>query len=300
MPCSLQSYRQRIGRFNSGLAKPCTYRKSDSRKIACFNTRLKIALMAAIYCSLVISLPILLQHQVQAEHGQVQHGGSSSTAGCEHFVATHAHSSAIWSCTAMSSYVWDPGSCIYSSSCSSFNTFLQWTGGDTDNLNSSSATVFTWTTKAKINQMAHSINGNRGQRGKGITCAYWNKGPSLLINKQSDIKSIIDRHKPHILGLGEANFKYGHSIEDATIQGYKLHLDSGLDSSEVGRTARVAVYTHDLLRVKRRHDLEDDKVAAVWLECGLPHQKGVLVCMGYRQWRLVGQDLYLYLYYLLD
>ena len=25
-------------------------------------------------------------------------------------------------------------------------------------------------------------------------------------------------------------------------------------------------------------------------ECGLPHQKGVLVCMGYRQWRLVGQD----------
>ena len=158
----------------------------------------------------------------------------------------------------------------------------QWTGGDTSNLNTG---IFTWITKAEINKISHSINGNRGQRGKGITCAYWNKGPSQLINKQTDIKTIIDRHKPHILGFGEANFNYGHIIEDVTIQGYKLHLDTGLDSREVGRTARVAVYTHDLLRVKRRHDLEDDKVAAVWLECGLPHQKGVLVCMGYRQWR---------------
>ena len=54
--------------------------------------------------------------------------------------------------------------------------------------------------------------------------------------------------------------------------------------------ARVAVYTHKLLRVKRRPDLEDDRVAAVWLECGLPKQKSRLICMGYRQWRLLGQQ----------
>ena len=53
--------------------------------------------------------------------------------------------------------------------------------------------------------------------------------------------------------------------------------------------ARVAVYTHNTLRVKRREDLEDDTIAAVLLECGLPNQKGILVCVGYRQWRLVGQ-----------
>ena len=154
----------------------------------------------------------------------------------------------------MSSYVWDPASCVYTISGSSLNIH-HWTGGDIGNLNTSSAAMFTWITKAEINKKAHSINGNWGQRGKGITCAYCNKGPSLLINKQTDIKTIIDRHKPHILGLGEANFKYGHRIEDATIQGYKLRLDTGLDSREVGRTARVAVYTHDLLRVKRRHDV---------------------------------------------
>ena len=53
---------------------------------------------------------------------------------------------------------------------------------------------------------------------------------------------------------------------------------------------RVAVYTHELLRVRRRQDLEDDKVAAIWLECGLPNQQSILICMGYRQWRLLGQE----------
>ena len=190
----------------------------------------------------------------------------------------------------MSSYVWDPGSGIHTISCSSCNTSLQWTGRDTDNLNSSGATVFIWKTKSKMNQMAHSINGNRGQRGKGITLAYWNKGPSLLTNKQDDLETIIADHRPHILGLGEANFRHDQHIEDVNIPGYNLHLDSGLDNDQVGGIARVAVYTHNLLRVKRRHDLEDDMVAAVWLECGLPRQKGILVCVGYRQWRLLGQQ----------
>ena len=61
-----------------------------------------------------------------------------------------------------------------------------------------------------------------------------------------------------------------------------------MDNPDLGM-ARVAVYTHNVLRVKRRHDLEDDTIAAVWLECGLPNQRGILVCVGYRQWRLLGQ-----------
>ena len=189
----------------------------------------------------------------------------------------------------MSSYVWDPASCVYTSSGSSLNIH-HWTGGDTGNLNTGSAAIFTWITKAEINKIAHSINGNRGQRGKGITLAYWNKGPSLLTNKQDDLETIIADHRPHILGLGEANFRHDQHIEDVNIPGYNLHLDSGLDNDQVGGIARVAVYTHNLLRVKRRHDLEDDMVAAVWLECGLPRQKGILVCVGYRQWRLLGQQ----------
>ena len=99
---------------------------------------------------------------------------------------------------------------------------------------------------------------------------------------------MIGTHKPHILGLGEANFRHDHDLADVQQAGYSLHLDSCVSNPDLGM-ARVSVYTHNSLRVKRREDLEDDTVAAVWLECGLPHQKGILVCVGYRQWRLIGQ-----------
>ena len=138
------------------------------------------------------------------------------------------------------------------------------------------------------NKLAHITHGNRGQRGKGITVVYWNKGPSFLHNKLLDIESLVGTHKPHILGLGEANFRHDHNLEDVQVQGYTLHIDSSVHNPELG-LARVAVYTHNALRVKRRSDLEDDNIAAIWLECGLPHQKGILVCVGYRQWRLIGQ-----------
>ena len=79
--------------------------------------------------------------------------------------------------------------------------------------------VFSWLSKLEMNKMAHIVYGNRQNRGKGITCVYWNKGPSFLKNKRQDIKQIIQDHKPHILGLGEANFKSSHDIEDVVIQG---------------------------------------------------------------------------------
>ena len=76
----------------------------------------------------------------------------------------------------------------------------------------SATSVFLWRTRAQINKLVHTMQGNRGQRGRGITCLHWNKGPSLLTNKQADIKSIIADHKPHILGLGEANLKNGQDF----------------------------------------------------------------------------------------
>ena len=135
-----------------------------------------------------------------------------------------------------------------------------------------------WMTRRDRNRAAHITHGNRGQRGKGVTCLYWNKGPSSLSNKMIDIETIIDTHKPHILGLGEANHRLGHDIEAVQLPGYNLYIDSSINNPALG-LARVVVYTHHSLRVKRREDLEDDIVAAVWLECGLPKQRSFLVCM---------------------
>ena len=156
---------------------------------------------------------------------------------------------------------------------------------------SGGGSIFSWMTrKKKINKSVHITNGNTGNQGKGITCIYWNKGPSFLKNKQEEIKQIIQDHKPHILGLGEANLKNCHDLEEVKIQGYNIHADSAIACTELGNTARVVVYTHELVRVKRRHDLECNDVSAIWMECGLPHQKSVIICMAYRQWRLLGQS----------
>ena len=148
--------------------------------------------------------------------------------------------------------------------------------------------IYPWEDHKQRNKLTHILNGNRERRGRGINCVYWNKGPSFLVNKLTDIKCIVEEHKPHILGLGEANVRQDHALEDLHIEGYLLYLDSAINT-QIGM-ARVAVYTHTSLRVQRRPDLEDDTIPAVWLECGLPGQQRILVCIGYRQWQLLGQQ----------
>ena len=88
----------------------------------------------------------------------------------------------------------------------------------------------------------------------------------MLHNKYMDIETIIADHHPHVLGLGEANHRHDHDLDAVQIPGYNLHLDSAVGNMAVGGMARVAVYTHSSLRVKRRYDLEDDKIAAKILD----------------------------------
>ena len=95
----------------------------------------------------------------------------------------------------------------------------------------------------------------------------------------------IAKHKPDILGLGEANFKPGHDIVECQQDGYTLHLGPGLESLGV---ARVAAYIKDGLLVKRRRDLEGGKLCTLWLQVGLPNKPAALVMFGYRQWQLPG------------
>ena len=51
----------------------------------------------------------------------------------------------------------------------------------------------------------------------------------------------------------------------------------------------IMVYTHKSLVVKRRTDLEDSRVSAIWMEVGLPHKKKIIICQGYREWKYLGQ-----------
>ena len=52
------------------------------------------------------------------------------------------------------------------------------------------------------------VNGNKKE--KGIQIIHWNKGPSFLENKFNEIETVISDHKPHMLGLSEANLRAVH------------------------------------------------------------------------------------------
>ena len=134
---------------------------------------------------------------------------------------------------------------------------------------------------------ARSTNGNRAQRGRGIKLLAWNKGSSLLQNKHQEIEAMIAGHHPHILGLSEANLKIGTDLTLVQHDDYTLHTAPTLENADLG-ISRVVVYTHSSLVVKRRHDLEDDKISAIWLEVGMPRQKKILVANIYREWKYMG------------
>ena len=110
------------------------------------------------------------------------------------------------------------------------------------------------------------VNGNRGVRGSGLKLMHWNKGPSFLHNKHQDIETIIDGHHPHVFGLSEANFKNDHDLALVQHDNYILHTSPTAENQDL-ETSRIVVYTHKSIIVKRRPDLEDNRVSAIlgWL-----------------------------------
>ena len=117
---------------------------------------------------------------------------------------------------------------------------------------------------------------------------HWNKGPSFLHNKQDDIETLISTHHPHVLGLSEANIRTEHDLALVQQADYDLHLPQTSNNPQLN-TSRVVVYTHKALVVKRRQDLEDDRISTIWLDVGLPHKKKILLCQAYREWQYLGQ-----------
>ena len=64
--------------------------------------------------------------------------------------------------------------------------------------------------------------GNRQKT--GIKIMHWNAGGKHLINKLTNIESVINGYKPSILGISESNFFARHDINDVQIENYKLFL----------------------------------------------------------------------------
>jgi hypothetical protein len=110
-----------------------------------------------------------------------------------------------------------------------------------------------------------------------------------MSRKITDIKMLVSQNQPHIFGLAEANVLPGHDLTELQIPNYTLHLASSL-TCPTPSPARVAVYTHQSITVKRRPDLEENDLQLVTLEAGLPGKTKSLYMVAYRQWQLPGQQ----------
>ena len=139
-----------------------------------------------------------------------------------------------------------------------------------------------WITAKKRNSITRMTHGNRKE--KGIKIIHWNKGPSYLENKYNEIETIIDGHRPHVLGLSEANLREDHDQANVQFRDYQLHTALPLHNHN-SKVSRIVVYTHNSLVVKRRLDLEDDNISSIWLEIGLPRKRKILMCHAYREWK---------------
>ena len=144
-------------------------------------------------------------------------------------------------------------------------------------------------TRKKRNKRIKTINGNKSSRGKGIRLISWNNGNSELQNRMNEIKILVNDQKPEILGLTESNYKRGTDARLVAIDNYNLHTEPTFDNDKL-RISRVVVYTHKDLIVKRKPDLEDPEIWAIWLELGLPRQRKIIVENIYSEWQFMGQD----------
>ena len=73
--------------------------------------------------------------------------------------------------------------------------------------------------QASNNKLNHSINGNISKKGT-LTLFTWNKGNSSFQNKRDDILVTIERYRPDIFAIHEANFdlKNDRGFENYTVE----------------------------------------------------------------------------------
>ena len=143
-----------------------------------------------------------------------------------------------------------------------------------------------WSRMSNANFYARYTYGNKKQQ--GIKIMHWNKGSSLLKNKMDEIMSLIDQHRPHILGLSEANFHNNEDRSAVKIPEYELITCPTINNPNI-KVSRVVVYVHNSVVIKPRPDLMNDQVSAIWLEVGLPHKRKFILCNVYREWGHLGQ-----------
>ena len=137
-----------------------------------------------------------------------------------------------------------------------------------------------WSERKKANRMQKRTHGNRKNR--ELKVMSWNSGHSYLVNQINDVKWLLQEKQPHVLFVSESNLRRSHDRSLVEIDGYNLHPSCMINSPEK-EVSRIVAYVKDSIIVKRRDDLENENISAIWMEVGLPRERKVLVCGVYRE-----------------
>ena len=125
-----------------------------------------------------------------------------------------------------------------------------------------------------------------GNKSDSIRVLQWNKGPSLFKNKTDHLKIIIDKYKPNLISLSEAN--YDIAANDSNHQ--FLHYNVEFTDQKVGlNLSRQVVLIDKRLNYTRVENLEGKLDCTIWVKISLKGKKSLLFCRGYRQWQIVNE-----------
>ena len=129
-------------------------------------------------------------------------------------------------------------------------------------------------------------NGN-GHMKKNVTILHWNMGAKHWPNKLTEIGAVIAQYLPDIFIVSESNLYDTVPEEDRNVAGYKLLLPK---TTELFRVSRLLVLVKEDLEYKIVEELNDNKLAAIWLKIGARGRKPMLVGAIYREHRYLLQD----------
>ena len=94
---------------------------------------------------------------------------------------------------------------------------------------------------------------------------------------------LIDKHKPHVISLAEANYNImeGHSIVDYNVE----YNDFGIGHN----ISRMVTLIHKSIRYTRRKDLEVNYISHIICDISLSNKGKFTLVSWYRQWNLPKQ-----------
>ena len=133
------------------------------------------------------------------------------------------------------------------------------------------------------NKNNHILNGNITKKGN-LSLYTWNKGNSSFKNRRDDILVTLERYKPDIFTIHEANFDI---LNDRGFPNYTIESNTLCKGYSIARTI---VLIKNGIAYKRRDDLENEYISSVWLQIIISKKVSTFIASYYRQWSLP-QDL---------